>query len=145
MKVLQFLDDGRAVECKTDEPISSAVLAHSLGVPMVCGGHGRCATCHVFVEAGMENLSERTDQEKRTLARITSCSPKSRLSCQARVLGNVSIKLPEGEYVESASSLETMLGKRAKKDILHPIDGRILVKKGQIISRFVLRKLESGG
>ncbi len=54
-----------------------------------CGGYGQCGTCIVEIVEGMENLSERTDFEKRKLKR----KPDSyRLACQTLVNGPVSVK-----------------------------------------------------
>ncbi len=54
-----------------------------------CGGIGQCATCLVEITEGMENLSEKTDFEKRRLRR----KPESyRLACQALVNGPVCVK-----------------------------------------------------
>ncbi|MDY6784980.1 MAG: 2Fe-2S iron-sulfur cluster-binding protein [Cyanobacteriota bacterium] len=54
-----------------------------------CGGYGQCATCIVEIVEGMENLSERTDFEKRKLKK----KPESyRLACQTLVNGPVSVK-----------------------------------------------------
>ena len=54
-----------------------------------CGGYGQCGTCIVEIVEGMENLSERTDFEKRKLKR----KPASyRLACQTLVNGPVSVK-----------------------------------------------------
>ena len=52
----------------------------------VCSGRGRCGTCRVHVEAGVESLSPIGDQERGTLERV-GASPGDRLACQARVLG----------------------------------------------------------
>lgn len=54
-----------------------------------CGGHGQCGTCIVEIVEGMENLSPRTDFEKRKLKK----KPESyRLACQTLVNGSVSVK-----------------------------------------------------
>ena len=54
-----------------------------------CGGYGQCGTCIVEIVEGMDNLSERTDFEKRKLKR----KPDSyRLACQTLVNGPVSVK-----------------------------------------------------
>jgi ferredoxin len=53
-----------------------------------CGGYGQCATCIVEVESGMENLSPKTDFEKRKLKK----KPENyRLACQTLVNGSVKI------------------------------------------------------
>ncbi len=54
-----------------------------------CGGYGQCGTCIVEIVEGMENLSPKTDFEKRRLKK----KPDSyRLACQTLVNGAVSVK-----------------------------------------------------
>ncbi len=58
------------------------------GKMMNCGGYGQCGTCTVEVVEGMENLSPKTEVEKRILRK----KPDSyRLACQTKVNGPVSI------------------------------------------------------
>ncbi|MBW4572921.1 MAG: 2Fe-2S iron-sulfur cluster binding domain-containing protein [Tolypothrix carrinoi HA7290-LM1] len=53
-----------------------------------CGGGGNCGTCIVEIVQGMENLSPRTDTEKRILKK----KPENyRLACQTMVNGPVSV------------------------------------------------------
>ncbi|MCV3213945.1 (2Fe-2S)-binding protein [Plectonema radiosum NIES-515] len=53
-----------------------------------CGGGGNCGTCIVEIVEGMENLSQRTDTEKRILKK----KPENyRLACQTVVNGAVSV------------------------------------------------------
>lgn len=65
-----------------------------MGKMMNCGGYGQCGTCIVEVVEGMENLSPRTDAEKRILKK----KPDSyRLACQTVVNGPVAIQTkPKG-------------------------------------------------
>ena len=56
----------------------------------VCSGRGRCGTCRIHVEAGVQALSPVNDIERATLARVSEGKPAGdgvRLACQARVLG----------------------------------------------------------
>ena len=53
-----------------------------------CGGYGQCGTCVVEVVSGMENLSPKTDFEKR---RLKKKPDNYRLACQTLVNGAVSI------------------------------------------------------
>lgn len=100
-----------------------------------------CATCHVHVVEGVDNLSAIESREERTLNMLTSRSPNSRLSCQARLLGDVKVKIPNADYIREASELAPMVGKRVGRDIRHAIDGRVLVKRGQIVTKYVLKRL----
>jgi hypothetical protein len=67
----------------------------------------------------------------------------SRLACQAKVLGEgVVIEIPEGMYIEKADDLMSLVGRRTKIPILHPRDGRILIRKNKIITRSKIAQLE---
>jgi adenylate cyclase len=54
------------------------------GIPhaSICGGRGRCTTCRIRVEAGMENLSAVGEREHKALLRI-GAGTDIRLACQA--------------------------------------------------------------
>jgi len=54
-----------------------------------CGGVGQCGTCIVEIVEGMENLSPKTDFEKRKLKK----KPETyRLACQTLVNGDLKVK-----------------------------------------------------
>src|SRR5919199_133656 len=60
-----------------------------MGKMMNCGGYGQCGTCIVDVVEGIENLSPRTEVEKRKLKKKPDTY---RLACQVLVNGPVSVK-----------------------------------------------------
>lgn len=127
----------------TGDPVLDALLAEKLDVLMACGGKGRCATCHVYVEENMENLSDVEQRERRTLGRLSHRKGNSRLACQAKVQGEgVVVKVPEGMYPEGFEDLEDLVGQRANSAIRHPKDGRILIEEGKIITRSRIMELE---
>ena len=70
-------------------------LAHGVGIMHVCGGTGVCGSCRVTVEAGMENLSEADDDERDRLDQIDGSGPQHRLACQAVVMGDVTVIVPD--------------------------------------------------
>jgi ferredoxin, 2Fe-2S len=59
-------------------------IAFGAGVEIdhACGGVCACATCHVYVEKGLESCSEATDDELDQLDTAPSLTTESRLSCQ---------------------------------------------------------------
>ncbi|MEM9695557.1 MAG: 2Fe-2S iron-sulfur cluster-binding protein [Myxococcota bacterium] len=135
---------GRTVEIPTDTNVLQALLAEKVPVKMACGGRGLCATCHVYIEHGADALTPLTKKEKRTLSVIGEAKPCSRLACQARVIRDgVTVKLPDGLYMERTGDLDDLVGRRADMRVLHPVDGRELVAVGKIITRSVVRKLTS--
>jgi ferredoxin len=128
---------------ETNGNLLSVLINKDLDVLRECGGRGMCATCHVYVQEGMDSLSPVNRREQRTLEVITSCKPNSRLACQARVLQNgVVVELPPGMYINSIKDIEDLIGRRAEQDLLHPITGQILVEAGKLITRSMLRKIE---
>lgn len=50
-----------------------------------CGGMALCATCHVEVLEGAENLPDAEDQELDMLDTLPDSDDKSRLACQLRL------------------------------------------------------------
>lgn len=143
MKTLTFtpINEQRAVTTGSD--LLQALLAHDLKVLMACGGKGMCATCHVHIQQGADKLTPRTPREERTLSFITGAAANSRLACQCRVLGEgVVVKLPEGMYVERVEDLLSLIGTRATQNILHPINGSVLIAAGKIVTRGRLEELK---
>lgn len=144
MKTLTFAPINETLDVVTNSDVLNALLAKDLKVLMACGGKGVCATCHVKIKSGMEQLTPRTQREQRTLGFITGADPASRLACQCRVLGDgVVVEVPEGMYLERAEDLMSLLGTRAEKNILHPINGAVLIAKGKFITRSRLEELKS--
>jgi len=142
MKNINFRG-AEAVEIQTNMPILNALLAKQIDVMMLCDGRGMCATCHVYVTRNPHCLTPITEREKKTLALLSGAQSNSRLACQAHVIAEgVEIALPEGLYLESTSSLESLIGKRTQVPILHPIDGRILIESGKIITRSSIMQLK---
>lgn len=143
MKKLTLEPLHETVSVPTRTSLLQALLAHELQVPMACKGKGICATCHIHIERGMDRLTPRTDRENQTLRLITGADPSSRLACQSRVLGEgVVVRLPEGMYFERVEDLYALVGGRAEKNILHPINGSVLIEKGKIITRSRVEELK---
>ena len=78
--------------------------AEQLGFPLDhdCGGNASCTTCRVDVIAGLENLSEIDFEEQDLLDREAFTEPYRRLGCQARVMGDVIVQVPEEKWGETS-------------------------------------------
>lgn len=128
---------------ETNGNLLSVLLNKDLDVLKECGGRGMCATCHIYVQQGMESLSPVSRREQRTLEVITTCKPNSRLACQSRVLQDgVVVELPPGMYINSIKDIEDLIGRRADQDLLHPLTGKVLVEAGKLITRSTLKQIE---
>jgi ferredoxin len=135
--------DGLATTTATGTSLLSALLSNKVNVLKACGGQGRCATCHIFVEQGMNCLSAPTEQELMTLSLMRIEQSNARLACQCKVLdAGVVINVPKGKYVASEAELESLVGKKAQQSLIHPITGEILVQEGKLILRSALEKMQ---
>jgi len=133
---------GTETAIKTNDNLLSGLLKNELNVMQECGGRGMCSTCHVYIKEGMESLSPLNRREKRTLEVITTCKMNSRLACQARVIGEgVVVELPAGMYLSQIEDVESLIGRRAQQNILHPISGKVLVEEGKLITRSMITQL----
>jgi 2Fe-2S ferredoxin len=100
-----FLPQDRKVPVETENPpeaghgqagsILEIALAAGLEIEHACGGVCACATCHVVVKQGAENLSQPSEEELDLVDQAPGCTLDSRLACQAVVTGDVSVYVPE--------------------------------------------------
>lgn len=142
-KIVQLEPIAQQTAVETNNNLLSALINNELSVLKECGGRGMCATCHVYIKEGMDGLSPVNRREQRTLEVITTCRPNSRLACQARVIGQgVVVELPSGMYVSAVEDIEALIGRRAEKDILHPLNGKVLVEAGKLITRSMITQLQ---
>jgi len=75
-------------------PVGLTVLEASRlgGIPhaSVCGGRGRCSTCRIRIEGGIETLPPARPEEARVLERV-GAPPGVRLACQLRPLHDLAV------------------------------------------------------
>ncbi|WNM60590.1 2Fe-2S iron-sulfur cluster-binding protein [Candidatus Nitrospira neomarina] len=88
---------------EVSEGLSLLEVAEILGFPLNhdCGGNASCTTCRVDVVAGEGNLSDIDFDEQDLLDREALTEPYHRLGCQARVLGDVIVQVPEEKWGEA--------------------------------------------
>lgn len=90
MPVIRFVKNYPEITVESGALLMPVLLAAGLPVASSCHGDGVCAKCRVVVIAGSENLSrvEGVEQMLRDRLKI----PKDvRISCQTKVLGDVTI------------------------------------------------------
>lgn len=80
---------GKVQDIEVPSDISLSLMevlkASEYNILATCGGMALCATCHVVVEEGGEQLGEPGDAELDMLDTLPDASAESRLSCQIRV------------------------------------------------------------
>jgi ferredoxin len=82
--------DKTFIEVPAKTNLMAAILQAERPIGSSCGAIGICARCFVKVVSGMENLSKPNPIEQKLLAR-EKFAPDMRISCQAKVLGDVSV------------------------------------------------------
>jgi ferredoxin len=77
----------KTIEIPTGIQLSLMEVLKGEGYPILatCGGMALCATCHVQVLKGFQDLHEPSDQEWNMLDSLPACTPTSRLSCQLKI------------------------------------------------------------
>ncbi len=92
MPKVTFADAGKAQEFDIGRRILDCAGLMGVKVSQVCGGDGACGTCRIEVAEGWDNLTAPTPDET-----YKELEPPYRLSCQAKLLGDVVVKVAKIE------------------------------------------------
>lgn len=105
------LESGRRVIAPVGLTMLEAIRAAGIPHASVCGGRGRCTTCRVRVNAGLDALPLPNDTERRALSRIEA--PRNvRLACQTRPRRDLAVMplLPPSASAQVARRLGAVQG-----------------------------------
>ena len=92
MPRVTFNDENRAADFPAGKTLLQCALDLKLGISHVCGGDGACGTCRIEVVEGWEALTPPTPDET-----YKELDPPYRLSCQARLISDVVVKVAKVE------------------------------------------------
>ena len=84
----------KSFDVHTNTTILQIAQKFDIDIPHYCGGNSRCGTCVVDVIHGSENLTPISGVEQMVLG-VDKFQKGHRLACQARVLGDVSLSIPD--------------------------------------------------
>lgn len=93
MATLTVLPMGETIEVTEGTTLLAALLGAEIAIPHKCEGQGKCGSCHIFVQEGRKGLSRIARAENEKLDTIVGIGSKSRLACQATVLGTENVKI----------------------------------------------------
>lgn len=93
MPKVTFLPLNQTVEGAHGDSILDVALSNDIPLQHACGGYCACTTCHILVKSGAENLSEIEEEEEERLDRATNITLHSRLGCQAKISGDVTVEI----------------------------------------------------
>ena len=69
------------------ESVLEVALDNGVNIEHACGGVCACSTCHVYIEEGMNQLSEASEAEDDRVEEAPGLQRNSRLCCQAMITG----------------------------------------------------------
>ena len=92
MPRVTFADAGKSGEFPAVRTLLSIAGELEVLVSHVCGGDGACGTCRIEVVEGWDQLTPETPDET-----YKELEPPHRLSCQAKLMGDVIVKVAKIE------------------------------------------------
>jgi 2Fe-2S ferredoxin len=93
MPRVTFHPSGKSGDIPDKKSLLEAAGLLGLELAHECGGFATCSTCRVVIEDGYENLSE-IEFDEENMLEVAALLPPHRLSCQAKIFGNVTVLIP---------------------------------------------------
>ena len=93
MPKVTFMPSGQSFEVPPGTTILVSAIQNGLQLRHDCT-EAICGTDRVKILSGKQHLSEKMDNEELTLE-MMNAGPEERLGCVARVLGDVTVELPD--------------------------------------------------
>jgi ferredoxin, 2Fe-2S len=93
MSIVTVMPSGQSIEVAEGTTILAALLGAAIAIPHKCEGQAKCGSCHIYVQEGRKGLSKIAREENERLDTIVGIGSKSRLACQAKVLGTENVKI----------------------------------------------------
>lgn len=89
-----FLPDARRAQLAAGDRLLLGALKAGVGIKSVCGGHGKCGSCLVNVEAAADGALSPASAEEFDLLPRPEEGRDYRLACMAHVYGEVRVSIP---------------------------------------------------
>lgn len=99
---------GEILEVTGEDTLLKELKKAGKNIKSSCGGCATCSDCTIMVKSGEMNLTPQTFEELRLLGNVFHIT-KERLSCQTKVLGDVTldISVHEKKAVKAASAADS--------------------------------------
>jgi 2Fe-2S ferredoxin len=90
-EVIDRAGEKKEVEVPSDINLNLMEVLKACDYPVLatCGGMALCATCHVFVNQGSDQLNDPSDAELNMLDTLPIATSLSRLACQVKIGKNL--------------------------------------------------------
>ncbi|WP_341992431.1 2Fe-2S iron-sulfur cluster-binding protein [Azorhizobium sp. AG788] len=93
MTTVTIMPSGKTIEASEGMTLLAAILSADETLSHKCDGNASCGTCHIFLLEGRKGVSKIAREENEKLDAVVGVGSKSRLACQAKVLGTENIKI----------------------------------------------------
>ena len=70
------------------EHLLEVAVEHGINIEHSCGAVCACSTCHIYIESGLDSLSEPSEAEEDRVEEAPGLQVNSRLSCQCHIEGD---------------------------------------------------------
>ncbi len=91
----ELCPQGLEFDARRGRKLVDELLVHGIAIEHACDKVGACATCHVHVRQGAEQLAPADDEEEDQLDDAWGLDAQSRLSCCVKLRGDtLVIELP---------------------------------------------------
>lgn len=94
MPKITFSPLGKSGDFPPETTLWDAAKELGIDIAHECGGFASCSTCRVLIESGEGEMGE-IEFEEEDMLDLAELKPPYRLSCQAKVLGDVTARIDE--------------------------------------------------
>jgi 2Fe-2S ferredoxin len=97
MPKVKFLPSGIEVEAASGDTLLDIALSGGVAIQHACGGFCACTTCHCEIIDGVTELIPADSDEIERLEVLENRTDASRLACQTKIKGDVTVRVVNGE------------------------------------------------
>ncbi|MDX8390718.1 MAG: 2Fe-2S iron-sulfur cluster-binding protein [Mariprofundaceae bacterium] len=94
---ITFMPSGRVISVKSGTTVLQAALEKKIHLNHSCDGNLACATCHIYILSGEDDLTPPSIEEENMLESANNPQANSRLSCQVIVNQHLTVAIPAQE------------------------------------------------
>jgi ferredoxin, 2Fe-2S len=91
MSLVTIMPSGKTFDAEVGKTLLEVILAAGESLKHECDGNAECGSCHLFVQSGRKSVSRIQGVENQKLDTMVGIGSKSRLACQARIIGDEDI------------------------------------------------------
>lgn len=93
MSTVTIMPSGKTFDAEIGKSLLEVILASGEAIDHKCDGNAECGSCHIFLQSGRKSVSRIQGIENQKLDTLVGIGSKSRLACQARIIGEEDITI----------------------------------------------------